>query len=281
MTDPNAPQAAFWEELAPNWLEGEQHSEKVSGPFGHQTIARLAPTPGQRVLDIGCGSGRTTVELAHLVAPGGDAVGADIAPTLVEAARARAEAAGATNARFVLADAQRDDLGEGVFDAAFSRFGVMFFADPGVAFQRIHRSLRPEGTLAFCCWQDLFANEWMFIPGSAVITATGTMPPMPGPGEPGPFSFSEPDHVEAVLAGAGFTDIEVEPMATTIVLPHQDVASLTELSQRVGPVREALLTADEDTRQRILTATREALEAKVTDGELRLTAAAFVVRAGA
>ena len=282
MSDANAQQAAFWEELAPSWLEGEEHSEVVAGGFGERAAARLGLHPGQRVLDIGCGSGLTTVRLAAQVEPDGEAVGVDIAPSMVAAAERRAADAGVASARFLTADVQTAAVGEpGSFDAAFSRFGVMFFTDPVAAFGQIRRLLAPGGTLAFSCWQDLFANEWMFVPGSAVIAVTGAMPPMPGPGEPGPFSLAEPGRVEEVLAAAGFTAIEVEPVADTLVLPESSVASWARLSQRVGPVREALREADEATRAQILAAVADALRTKVSNGELRLSAAAYVARAQA
>ena len=279
MTQANAAQAAFWQELAPSWLAAEQHSSKVAARFGQRAIDRLDPGPGQRVLDIGCGSGPTTIDLARRVGPDGQAVGVDIAPALVTAARRRAESTDVANAQFTVADVQTDDLGATPFDGAFSQFGVMFFADPEAAFARIHSLLRPGSAFAFACWQNLFANEWMFIPGAAAISVTGTMPPMPGPGEPGPFSLSEPGRIDELLAGAGFHDIEVESVAEIVVLPASDVESLVALSQRVGPAREALRTADDDTGRQIIAAIREALEAKVGDGELQLTAAAFVARA--
>jgi SAM-dependent methyltransferase len=280
-TGENLEQAAFWEELAPSWLRAEHHSEKVAGTFGRQAIERLAPTPGQRVLDIGCGSGPTTIELAREVGPAGEAVGADISPTLVAAAQQRAESAGVANASFVVADAQRDELGQAAFDAVFSRFGVMFFADPDQAFARLRRALRPGGSLGFVCWQDLFANEWMFVPGSAVIAVTGVFPPMPEPGQPGPFSLADPDRVNGLLTATGFTDIQIDPINETVVLPEADVASMASLSQSVGPVREALRQVDDETRHQVAAAVTEALEAKVVDGELRLSAGALLVTAAA
>jgi SAM-dependent methyltransferase len=277
----NAAQAAFWEDRAPSWLLGEQHSAKVAGPFGREAMSRLRLRPGQRALDIGCGSGPTTIQLARLVAPDGEVTGADIAPAMVAAAQRRAEAEGVTNARFVVEDVQTADWDGAIFDAAFSQFGVMFFSDPQLAFANVRRALRPGGTLTFTCWQDLFSNEWMFIPGSAVMAVTGALPPMPGPDEPGPFSLAEPGRAADVLERAGFSEIVVDPVADPVVLPESDVASLAATTQHFGPVREALQDADDETRHRVLDAVREALEAKVSDGELRLSAAAFIVSATA
>jgi ubiquinone/menaquinone biosynthesis C-methylase UbiE len=281
MTGANDAQADFWEELAPAWLASEAHSEIVSQRFGVLAMDRLALQPGQRVLDVGCGSGATTLELARRVGPHGEALGADIAESMVAAAADRAEASQVANARFVQADVQVADLGEGTFDAAFSRFGVMFFSDPVSAFGNLKRALRPGGALAIACWQNVFANEWMLVPGAAVVSVTGALPPMPGPDEPGPFSLSDPAKVRQLLGAAGFRDVEVTPQAEVIVMPASQIDSMVELTSRVGPVREALRTADDETRSRILGAVHDALTGKVELGHLRLNAGAFVVTARA
>jgi SAM-dependent methyltransferase len=275
----NDAQAEYWEALAPNWLAAETHSVTVSAPFGRAAMERLAPRPGERVLDIGCGSGPTTVDLARAVAPGGTAVGADISSTLADAARERAASEGVENASFVVADVQVHDFGEGAFDAAYSRFGIMFFADPAAAFANIHRALAPHGRLAFACWQNVFANEWMAVPGMAVVSVTGALPPMPGPGEPGPFLFADPERVDTLLTGAGFTDVEVTPYAHPVVAGADDIERFAQGAQRIGAVREALRDADDETAARIMDAVRAALQEKVVDGRLELAAAAFIVRA--
>ena len=281
MTKPNAAQFELWEDLAPGWLASETHTELVSAAFGTAAIGRLALRAGQRVLDIGCGSGGTTCALASAVSPGGEAVGVDIAPAMVEAAERAAAAAGVERVTFIAADAQADDLGAHAFDAAFSRFGVMFFADPAAAFANIHRSLKAGGRLAFACWTNLFGNEWMFVPGAAVVAVTGTLPAMPAPGDPGPFSLEDPQRLETLLNGAGFTAIEITPREETIVIPRGQVESLAALSRRVGPVREALRTADVATAAAIEQAVRNALFDRVRDDELRLSASALVVSAHA
>lgn len=279
MDAPNEEQSQFWQELAPGWLASVVHTELVSGPFGVAAMEALHLVPGQRVLDVGCGDGSTTLELARRVAPGGDAVGIDIAPAMLDAARRSAEVQGVDNASFVVADAQTESLGESRFDAAFSRFGVMFFADPVAAFANIRASVRRGGVLAFACWDNLFANEWMFLPGSAVVQVTGSLPPMPGPEAPGPFSLADPDRVTAVLGDAGFSNVTVTAHTQPIEVPEAEVESIVSLSSRVGPVREALRNADADITARITDAVRAALMARVEHGQLRMSAAALIVRA--
>ena len=281
MSGPNTEQAEFWEERAPSWLEAEEHTARISGRFGRLAMDQLDLAPGQRVLDIGCGAGPTTLALAERVGHDGEVVGADISPAMLAAARQRAGDAGVPNVRFIAADMQVDDLGSGLFDAAFSQMGVMFFNDPVAAFGNIRKAIHPGGPLAFACWQGLFSNEWMLVPGSAVVAVTGELPPMPGPGEPGPFSLSEPGRIEAVLGEAGFTHVEVVPHDEVIVLVGDEVESLVQMSKAVGPVRQAMRDADADLRARLLEGVRTALAEKTVDGELRLTSGAFVASARA
>jgi SAM-dependent methyltransferase len=275
--DSNRAQAEFWDEIAPAWATAEQHTELVAARFGDLAAERLELQPGQRVLDVGCGTGPTTLTLAGAVGPTGLAVGVDIAAGMIARASTRAAETPGVPARFAVADVQVDDIAGGPFDAVFSRFGVMFFADPRAAFTNIRALLRPGGRLAFACWADLFSNEWMFVPGAAVISVTGEFPAMPEPGAPGPFSLAEVDSVTALLAEAGFTEVDVTPHAEVVVLPESQVESIVALSRSVGPVREALLEADDELTAAILAGVREALADKVTNGELRLTAAANIV----
>jgi SAM-dependent methyltransferase len=272
----NHDQADYWNELAPSWIEAERHTHLVGGPFGEAAMQRLGLAAGQSALDIGCGTGDTTAALA---ATAGSALGVDIAAAMI--AEAQRRHAG-TNADFQVADVQVDDLGGRRFDAAFSRFGVMFFEDLTAAFINIHNLLVPGGRLAFASWADLFANEWMFVPGSAVVTVTGTIPPMPGPGEPGPFTLADADVITATLTAAGFSDVEVAPLERVIDLPADEVESMVQLSRGVGPVREAIVASDDEhLTDRILAAVREALHEKVEHDRLRLTAVANIVSATA
>jgi len=283
VSDPRArndSQADYWEQRSSSWIAVEEYTTLVTGSFGRAAMDRLALAPGLRVLDVGCGTGPTTTELARRVAPGGAALGIDIAPSMLAAARVRADREGVDNVEFVTGDAQCDDLGDGAFDAVFSQFGVMFFSDPAAAFANLRRALRDGGRIAFACWQNVFANEWMFVPGSAVVAVTGQLPPMPAPGEPGPFSLADPAQVEHLLLGAGFRSIEVVPRTEQVVVSADRVEMVVEAASRVGGVREALETNDDPAfHDQLRSAVRAALAERVHDGQLRLGAAALVVSA--
>jgi SAM-dependent methyltransferase len=277
----NVEQAEFWSELAPTWFELEDQLEEVGGPPGKLAMDRLGLLPGQRVLDVGCGLGRTTLTLAAMVRPGGEVVGADISAEMLARGRDRAVRLGAGNVEFVHADAQVHDFGQARFDAAYSRFGVMFFSDPVAAFANIRRALRPGGALSFVCWQGVFDNEWMLIPGAAVAEVTGTLPQMPGPEEPGPFSLADPARVRSVLGAAGFGSIVITSHADDVVISEDQIPGAALASVRAGGVRQALREANDQTRQRALAAIETALRARLHDGEVRLSRGVLLVIGGA
>jgi SAM-dependent methyltransferase len=277
----NIEQAEFWSQLAPTWLELEDQLEEVGGLPGELAMDRLNLLPGQRVVDLGCGSGRTTLELASRVGPGGEVVGVDISAEMLARGRERAARPGIGNIEFLHADVQVHDLGEARFDAAYSRFGVMFFADPVAAFANVRRALRPGGVLSFVCWQSVFANEWALIPGAAVASVTGSLPPMPGPDEPGPFSLPDPGRVRAVLDAAGFGSVAVAPHADQVVISEDRIPEVALASIRVGGVREALRDAGQQTRERALAAIEEAMRARLQDGQMRASRGVLLVTGSA
>ncbi len=282
MTDPrgNQGQAEFWEARSSSWIKQEDWTALVTGSFGRRAMQQLTLTAGSRVLDVGCGTGPTTRELARRVAPGGEVVGLDIAQSMLAVARLRAQQEGIRNVEFTAGDAETAVLGEGAFDAVFSQFGVMFFADPEAAFTNLRRALRGGGRIAFACWQDVFVNDWALVPGGAVVAVTGQFPPMPGQGEPGPFSLADPSHVEQLLRAAGFDAIDVVPVAEPIVLSADRVQMVVDAATQFGVVREALEGNDDPAfSDRVRSAVRDALSERVHDGELRLNAAALVVTA--
>ena len=279
MTSANEEQAEFWAGVAPVWLEIEDELEEISRVPGRMAMDRLGLQPGLRVLDLGCGTGRTTLRLAERVAPTGRAIGVDIAAEMLVRAREHGAEAEATNVDFVHADIQAHDLGDRQFDAAYSRFGVMFYTDPVAALSNVNRAMRPGASLSFVCWQPLTANDSMLVPGMAAVSVVGKMPPMPGPEEPGPFSFADPDRVNRILASAGFTDIDIEPHSDSVVTAEDRIPEVAALATRLGAVRELLNDADQATRERARAAIEEALRARVEDGQARASRSILLVTA--
>jgi SAM-dependent methyltransferase len=279
MTFANTEQAEFWAARATSWMSLESLHDQVIAPAGHMAMDRLDPQSGQQIVDLGCGTGRTTLELADRVAPGGRALGVDIAAALLERAREHAGAAGIDNIDFQHADVQNSDLGRARFDGAFSRFGVMFFADPPAAFANVHRCLKPGAVLSFVCWQPVTSNEWMFVPAQAAVSVLGTPPDLPAPDAPGPFSLSDKDRVTRVVGSAGFHSIDIKAHDDLIRTPAEDISEFADSALRIGAVQRMLEHADPNTIDRVRAAIEEALRARLRDGEVALTRAIFLVRA--
>lgn len=279
MSTANAEQAEFWSDLATTWIEIEERIERTAQLPGRLAMDALAPVPGDSVVDLGCGTGITTVELAARVGPGGSVLGIDISEGMLERARTRATPAGAGRVDYRCADVQTHDFGGETFDGAFSRFGVMFYSEPVAAFANVRRSLKPGATLAFACWQEVFANEWMLVPGMAVMSVTGSPPPMPQPGEPGPFSLCDTGRTCELLASSGFGRVEVAAHNDHVALMDEEIPEFAATSLRMGAAREGLKDADDDTRHRALEAVEHALEEKSEDGQVALTRGFLIVSA--
>lgn len=194
-------------EMGARWLASLDRFEGMIAPIGAALLERAAYQPGERVLDLGCGGGATTLAIAQAVGPEGAALGLDIAPMLIEQAEARAAAAGST-ARFVCADAATAALDEPPFDRLFSRFGSMFFAEPMPAFANLLRMLAPGARIDLAVWAHPRDNAWM-MEVMSVVRAHVEVPPAV-PRAPGPFAFEDLAYIEEVLTGAGFTRFEAE-----------------------------------------------------------------------
>jgi SAM-dependent methyltransferase len=244
--------------------------------------ARVAP--GERVLDVGCGCGQTSLQLAERVGASGSVTGIDISAPMLARARERAAEQSLRNLRFLEADAQAARLGAGVFDLVFSRFGVMFFADPGAAFANLHGSLAPGGRIAFVCWQELARNPWMAVPMRAAAQHL-QLPPPPPPDAPGPLAFADPERVRGILTGAGFREVAIEPLEGRLSVggstsgPEQAAQFLLE----AGPLSRALRDAPAASLPRIAAAVREAIAPFATPNGVMMGYGAWIVlaRAGA
>jgi SAM-dependent methyltransferase len=228
-----------------------------------------------RVLDIGCGCGRSTIDAAR-AARSGAAHGVDLSAPMLERARARAAAEGVTNATFEQGDAQVHPLGDARFDVAISRFGAMFFGDPVAAFANIGRALRADGRMALMSWQPLERNEWL----SAIRGALAMARELPAPacGAPGPFGLAEPDAVRDLLGTAGFVDVELtavrEPM--TVGADADDAYGFVS---RMPPVRGMLQDLDDATGTRALEQLCETIAAHAAQAGVTFDSAGWLITA--
>ena len=200
-------------------------------------------------------------------------VGVDISAPMLEVALHRSRANPSLAVTFRQVDAQTDDLGRGPFDAAFSRFGVMFFSDPEAAFANIRKSLKPGGRLVFICWRSLAENPWMQAP---LLAALPFIPPVapPDPTAPGPFSFAAPDRVRGILANAGFHSVAINPLDARI--GGADVERTLNLSLKMGPLG-AVLREHPELTVVVADAVRDMLSAHLTPSGVVMPAATWIV----
>ena len=250
------------------WADLWAPLDEQLGPLGLRAIAALAPQPGERILDVGCGAGGSTLQLAARVGPSGGVSGLDIAPELLGIARRRA--ADLAHVEFLEGDAQTIDLPAGGFDALYSRFGVMAFGDPVAAFSHLRRALTPDGRLAFVCWRSLAENELDHLPlRAAGLEAKANLTP---------FTFEDPDRIRHVLAAAGFRSIAIE--ADDQRVGNRDLATLLDVLLRVGPLGR-ILRETPALRAAAEVQVRRALEARAAPESLTLAAATWIVTARA
>jgi SAM-dependent methyltransferase len=272
----NAAQIEYWNTIAgETWAKFQELLDRQIQPLGLAAIDALKPAEGEHILDIGCGCGRSSLALAARVAPTGSAVGVDLSKPMLEVARRRPRPAPSLRVDFQQLDAQTGDIGRGVFDAAFSRFGVMFFSDPAAAFANIRASLKPGGRLAFVCWRSLGENPWMQAPLQAALPLIPPVTP-PDPTAPGPFAFADANRVRSILTSAGFVSVTVNPFDARIGVG--DVEQSLQLALRVGPLGAALREQPE-LSGKVAGAVKDALSKYLTPDGVLMPGAVWIVLA--
>jgi SAM-dependent methyltransferase len=271
---------ALWNsEASVGWSSRPEMYDAMLGELGEQVLRAAGLTAGERVLDVGCGAGQLTLQAAQQVGPQGSVVGVDVAVELVALSARRAAAASLGQVDVLEADAQDHAFPSSGFDAIISRFGVMFFADPIAAFTNLLGASRPGGRLAFVAWQAATSNEWVTVPIAAMVPHVGA-PTLPPPGAPGPFAFGDADRIRSVLTTAGWSDVAIEDLQTTVPVGGARTAEgAVEFTSADTFGRMLLGNADASQRSAALTALRQAYQTHTQSDGVRLNAAAWLVTA--
>jgi len=278
--DQNTDQIAYWNGPGgQRWADRQQAQDILLKPVADILIDRARPRAGERVIDIGCGSGATTIAFAHKVGASGHVLGIDVSGPML--ARARQSAAAALPVDFVLADATIYPFDPANTDLLASRFGVMFFAEPAVSFANMRKALRPSGRLAFACWREPRENPWMMAPLQAVYKHVPKLPAQ-GPEDPGPFAFASEARVHRILSEAGFTETAMEacPLALDIAVGG-GLDAAVQGALGIGPTSRALDGAPADVRAAATDSIREVLAPFVRGQAVPLAGSIWIVTARA
>jgi SAM-dependent methyltransferase len=274
----NREQWDYWTAEGEHWVREADRYDAMNSGFGAAMLDAADLQPGERVLDVGCGNGATTISAAQRVAPTGTVVGIDLAQAMLSLARQRADQASCDNVEFLEADAQVHPFEAGGFDAVISRFGTMFFEDPEAAFTNLRRALRPGGRLAMVCWQDVLHSEWIIVPGGAAAEHVG-IPDFGPPGSPGPFALADHERLRGILEVGAFRDIAIQEITKPMRI-GDDADDAIGFITSLELVRNDLFAGKpEDKIQAAVDAAREALRAYETPQGVLMNGGAWLVAA--
>jgi len=259
------------------WVAHQDRLDRTLSPVIEALLAFAAPRPGSTVLDVGCGCGATTIELARAVGPTGRVLGLDVSGPMLQLATERLR--DFENTTCLLGDAAElklDDLGA---ELITSRFGVMFFGDPVAAFTNLRTALVPAGRLRFACWRPIAENPWLQIPLHAVYEHAPRLP-KPHPEEPGPFSFADPDRVTRILTDSGFTTPTFTPLDIEMDLSAGGTfEDAVFQASAMGPAKRALADQSDDVREAAIDAIRRVLTPYASTSGVKLPGAVWLVAA--
>ncbi len=269
----NEAQIEYWNgAVGERWAAFQPVLDKALAAISDAALAFAAAKPGERVLDIGCGTGTTTYALAKTVGAGGSVTGVDISRPMLAAARARG-----TGVNFREGDASVQ-LFHPTHDLVFSRFGVMFFDDPVAAFANIRKAVAPHGRLAFVCWRSVQENLWASVPIAAALPLLPPQEPA-DPLAPGPFAFADSERLKDILSKAGYRNVRTEKLDSTMNM-GATVDDAVEQALRVGPLARAASDIDDATRDKVRAAVRDVLAKFATPAGIVPPAACWLVGAG-
>jgi SAM-dependent methyltransferase len=279
MTASNRSQIAYWNgPIGHMWAEAQEKRDRDHAPMTEALLSLAAARAGEHVLDIGCGSGTTTLRLAEQVGAEGSTTGIDLSEPMLAVAERRARDSGSP-AQFIEADATHYPFEPNRFDLAVSQFGVMFFADPVASLANVFAAMKAGGRLAFVCWRASTENPWSAVPESAAKPLLPPMEPLP-PDAPGRYAFANPDRVKSILLRAGFHAPEIVKFDTRIHLGNTPEAAASS-SIDAGPLARTLAEVDDVTRKSVSEAVTARLAREMGPGGVYLTAACWLVAARA
>ncbi|HEY1722501.1 MAG TPA: methyltransferase domain-containing protein [Magnetospirillaceae bacterium] len=277
----HADQVKYWNGAGGgHWVDEQAHTDIMLMPVIDALLAAVDVRPGQHVLDVGCGCGATTIELAERVGPSGRVTGLDVSAPML--ARARELSADLKNVDYIyiLADAAAHDFGAPFADWLVSKFGVMFFGDPGAAFTNLKRALRPGAKLAFACWRPPKENPWMMEPLQAAYEFVPRLPKL-DPEDPGPFSFSDPERVTRILTGAGFAKPRFTPVDLPIDLAAgKGLEAAVHQATNIGATSRALQDQPDALRAKVIESIRKLLTGYARGNSVALQGGIWIVEAG-
>ena len=269
----NQTQIDYWNGKAGDtWANSQARLDTMLAPISTTAIDYAQLQSSEQVIDVGCGCGSTALAMNDL---GASVWGIDISAPMLGVAKQRAQ--GRANLAFSQADAATQVYTPD-HELVFSRFGVMFFADPAGALANLRKALTPSGRMVFVCWQAPRNNDWVSVGGRAVQPFLSTPAAPSDPKAPGPFAFADPDYVRSLLLEAGFGNVDIDSF-TTDLLVGSNLEETIAMQSEVGPLARAIAELEEGPRNDAIAATREALRAYVTDDGIKLGSAVWLVRA--
>jgi len=277
----NTEQSAYWNDVGgPKWVRYQEMLDRQLDAIGRLVMESAAVADGESVLDVGCGCGSTSLQLAERVSNRGSVLGIDISKPMLGWARERAMKGHVTNVTFTHADAQTR-MFRPEFDLIYSRFGVMFFEDPSAAFANLHHAMKKKGRVAFACWQAIQRNPWLGVPLMAAMKhITIELPATPD--APGPFAFADPERVKRVLGDGGFRDVRIEGRDVSIALGGgSSLDEATKLVMDLGPLARVMADAPTDKRILVEQEVRTAISGFMTPDGVKMPGAIWLVTASA
>ena len=275
MSESNDEQIKYWNGSAGNtWTQSQERMDLMLQPLTQVALEAAQAGSDDYIIDIGCGCGDTSLQLAEVAA---QVRGIDISEPMLQRARERATALGLSNISFETADAAITPL-TAEHQLLFSRFGIMFFADPTAAFKNLRGGLTPGGRLCFICWRPPRQNPWMSVGGAAIAPFLPEPETPLDPRAPGPFAFADKDYLAGVLTAAGFKAIDIAPVDRTLKLADT-LDDAMRFQGEIGPVARALSELEGTQKERALAAARTALAEHLTTDGINLGAAIWLVTA--